>query len=189
MVLTAPMDEQELNQALIFALKQNYPCALRYPRDLVPPPLESMEQTESPPFELGKARILRTGKDVVILAYGVVAHHALQAAEVLANEQIEATIINGRFAKPIDQQLLNDLWTQNSKSPIITLEDHGLAGGFGSAVLEKAQQLGLDTRKISRLGLPDRFIHHNSRQEQLSETALNAEGIAEKVRNLLNLSR
>ncbi len=189
MVLMAPMDESELIQALRFALKSKCPCALRYPRDLVPPPLDIKNQPDCPPFELGRSRTLRSGKDVVLLAYGVVAYHALQAAEILADGEIEATVISARFAKPTDQQLVTDLLSKRSKCPIITLEDHGLAGGFGSAVLETAQKLSLDTRRIIRLGLPDRFIHHSSRQDQLKEAALDPEGIADHVRNLINRPR
>ncbi|KPK73257.1 MAG: hypothetical protein AMJ79_15220 [Phycisphaerae bacterium SM23_30] len=185
MVLMAPMDEPELIQALHLALKLNCPCALRYPRDLIPTPPPSQDQPPCPPFEPGKARTLRTGKDAVLLAYGVVAHHALQAAEILSREGLESTVISARFAKPIDQQLLTELLSKRSKSPIFTIEDHGLAGGFGSAVLENAQILHLDTRRLIRLGLPDRFIHHSSRRQQLAEAALDAEGIADQLRKLL----
>ena len=186
MILMAPMDEPELMQSLRFALESKSPCALRYPRDNVPAPFVSDDQPESPAYELGKARRLRKGNDVIFLSYGVIAYTALEAAEILSKEGVESTVINSRFAKPIDEQLLNELGNGKSKCPIITLEDHALAGGFGSAVLETAGQLGLDTRRIVRMGLPDRYIEHHSRRAQLVEAELDAAGIVKKVRKILS---
>ena len=185
MILMAPMDEPELMQCLRFALDSQRPCAVRYPRDNVPPPYVSEDEPESPAFELGQARWLRQGKDVVLLAYGVIAYTALEVAEILSKEGVEATVINARFAKPIDEQLLRELGQGKSASPIITLEDHALAGGFGSAVLETAQELGLDTRRIVRFGLPDSYIEHHSRKDQLIEAGLDCAGIVEKVHTIL----
>jgi len=186
MILMAPMDEPELMQCLRFALESQRPCAMRYPRDNVPPPFVSDDRSKSPAYELGKARLLRKGKDVVFLAYGVIAYTALEAAEILSEEGVEAAVINARFAKPIDEKLLRELGQEASERPIITLEDHALAGGFGSVVLETAGHLGLDTRRITRMGLPDHFIEHNNRLNQLTEAKLDASSIVEKVREILD---
>ncbi|MCP4713155.1 MAG: 1-deoxy-D-xylulose-5-phosphate synthase [Planctomycetes bacterium] len=185
MILMAPMDEPELMQCLRFALDSGSPCAVRYPRDNVPPPFVSNDQPESPDYELGKARWLRKGKDVAFLTYGVIAYTALEAAKELAKEGVEATVVNARFAKPIDEVLLTELGKGKVKRPIITLEDHALAGGFGSAVLETAQEMGLDTRRIVRMGLPDNYIEHHSRKDQLAQAELDSASIVEKVRTIL----
>ena len=132
---------------------------------------------------MGKARQFRAGRDAAILAYGSAAHHALEAAETLEGEHLDLAVYSARFAKPLDRELLAELLAADI--PILTVEDHALAGGFGSAVLEAAQDLGPKGRRICRLGIPDQFISHKSRAEQLAEAGIDAEGIAAAVRKLL----
>ncbi|MCC7292898.1 MAG: 1-deoxy-D-xylulose-5-phosphate synthase [Phycisphaerales bacterium] len=176
MVLMAPMDEVELRGAMELGLTLDGPCAIRYPRDNVPAPMP-----DCPPFELGRARRLRDGEDAVLLCYGVTCSAALAAAEMLSQEGIEVGVINARFAKPIDRQMVREAFDLGV--PVITVEDHSVSAGFGSAVLETAQELGLPVRDMTRLGLPaDRFIRHASRAAQLAEVGINAEGIARTVR-------
>lgn len=183
-VLMAPIDEIEMRQSLELATKLDQPSAIRYPRDQISKDLSESPEKQSQPFEVGKAITLRQGRQVVILSYGAIANQALLAAEKLASEGINITVVNARFVKPLDETLITQILTDQTIKTVITLEDHGLTGGFGSAVLEFACQAGLDTRKIIRLGLPDRFIAQNTRQGQLVEVGIDADSIVEKVRQV-----
>ena len=179
MVLMAPCDETELGECLRFGLQLDQPCAIRYPRDTVPAPIP-----DCPRFELGRSRRLRDGDDATILAYGITAIYALSAAEMLAIDGIEVSVINARFAKPVDTQMVQDAYVGTSL--VITVEDHSVSGGFGSVVLETAQQLGLNASRTLRLGMPaDRFIAHGPRAGQLAECSLDATGIASAIRTFL----
>jgi len=179
MVLVAPADENELRAALRFAVAQDCAVALRYPRDNVP---ESLG--ESPPFELGRSRLLADGKDATILAYGASVSHAMDAAELLAAEDIHVRVFNARFARPVDSDMVRAALTADH--PVVTVEDHSVVGGFGSAVLETAQKLGLPTERLIRLGMPaDRFIAQGTRIGQLAECGIDAAGIAAAVQQVL----
>lgn len=175
MVLMAPADEGELEQALRLGLKLGQPWAVRYPRDTVPD-----DFGDAPPFHLGQSRLMRDGPDATILAYGSTVAPALEAAERLAEEETYIAVVNARFAKPIDEDMVTTAVTRGS--PIITAEEHAVAGGFGAAVLETANRIGLPTDAIIRLGLADRFYEHGSRAGQLAEAGLNAVSIASTVR-------
>jgi len=178
--LTAAIDEPSLRAALEFMRTyEEGLSAVRYPRDSVS---ERFGDRECPPFELGKARPLITTDDrpdVAILAYGVPAVAAADAVDELTPEY-GAALYDARFAKPVDAQLLQSLLS--ARVPIVTVEDHGLAGGFGAAVVERATELGLDASLVTRLGLPDRWIHQGSRSGQLKEVGLDAASIARAVR-------
>jgi 1-deoxy-D-xylulose-5-phosphate synthase len=179
MVLMAPCDELELREAMTFGLSLDRPCAIRYPRDNVPQPLEHCA-----PFELGVARPLREGPDATVLCYGVTTIYALAAAEMLTETGIEVTVVNARFAKPIDRNMVAEAFAAGK--PVVTVEDHSRAGGFGSAVLETAQELGIDASRMVRLGMPvDRFVAHGSRAGQLAECGIDASGIAATVQSML----
>ncbi len=183
MVVMAPADEPELNAALRFGLTLDVPFALRYPRDTVPD-----ELGEAPAFELGQSRVVREGPDATILAYGAEVPHALQAAETLAGEDVFVTVVNARFAKPIDEDMVTTAITRGE--PVVTVEDHSVAGGFGSAVLESANRLGLPTDAIIRLGLAqERFYAHGSRAGQMAEAGIDAAGIATAVRRAVRAAR
>jgi len=171
MVLMAPADERELLSALQLAVQLDRPSCIRYPRDTIPHPLG-----QAVPFTLGRSHQLRKGNDATVLAYGSTVQHALQAADLLATENIHVRVINARFAKPIDEEMVISALV--AAHPVITVEDHSVVGGFGSAVLEAAQNLRLSTDRLIRLGIPaDRFIKHGSRSEQLAECGLDAGGI------------
>jgi 1-deoxy-D-xylulose-5-phosphate synthase len=179
MVLMAPADELELEAALRFAQSGPMVAAIRYPRDKVPTePLPNC-----PPFEIGRSRRVRSGADATILAYGVMTSNALAAAELLAAEGRSVGVVNARFAKPIDRQMVRDALAAGR--PAVTVEDHSIQGGFGSAVLEAAQEMGLSAANVTRLGLPDRFIAHGSRAGQLAEAGLDPAGIAAAVLALI----
>lgn len=179
MVLIAPTDELELRAALAFALAQDRPVAIRYPRDSVP-----AKPDPCPPFELGVSRMVRAGDDATILACGAVLANAREAARILAADGVETGVVNARFAAPIDRSMV--LTAFAAGRPVVTVEDHSVAGGFGSAVLETAQELGLDIGPLARLGLPaDRFVAHGSRRSQMSEAGIDAAAIAATVHRLL----
>ncbi len=183
MVLVAPSDEQELIAAMDFSMTLESPCEIRYPRDNCPPqPLGDKDAVE--PWLItrtgGKSRTLRQGRDATILAYGSMAWQAMEAAKLLDNEDIHVAVIDARFCKPLDGAMLKEVFLRGR--PIITVEDHSVINGFGTAVVEYAQQHRFDARLLTRVGIPDRFIKHASRGEQLKDIGLDAAGIASTVR-------
>lgn len=183
-VLLAAIDEPSLQGSIEFMRTwEGGLSAVRYPRDNV-----TDRFGDAPPFELGKARLLTTEfsdldtntPDVAVLGYGTPCVAALKAIELLGDEY-RVAIYDARFAKPVDQMLLRDLLSR--KIPILTLEDHSIVGGFGSAVLESAQSMALDTSGIVRHGIPDHWIHQDARTDQLAEVGLDANGIARMIRH------
>lgn len=176
-VITAAIDEPSLRAALEFMrLYDGGLSSVRYPRDAVSPLLAG---EACPPFVLGKARNLTPSvadPDVAILAFGTPAITALEAA---ARCDAKVAVYDARFAKPVDTDLIRDLLSRHI--PIVTIEDHSIIGGFGAAVLEAAQSMGLDTSGITRLGLPDRWVHQDSRAKQLAEVGLDAAGITAAI--------
>ncbi len=180
-LLMAAIDEPSLREAL--ELMRHYEqglSAVRYPRANVP---EDLLEEPCPAFEIGKARLLagdeRTA-DVAVLAFGAPALTALEAARGL-DDEMSVAVFDARFAKPIDEELLERLLTRDV--PILTIEDHALTGGFGSAVLETAARLELDATGVRRLGLPDAWIRQNPRDAQLSEAGLDVESITAALRS------
>jgi 1-deoxy-D-xylulose-5-phosphate synthase len=185
MVLTAPADEVEVRLALEFALREDKPVVIRYPKDFVPP-----QQFDSiacaVPFELGKSVVVRSSNDssVAIVAYGSVLAEALRAAQVLAEDGIEADVINARFARPVDEKIV--LLPGQGKG-IITLEDHHIACGFGSALLEAAAAAFPDgiPVPIVNLGVPGKLINHDSRSSQLICVGISADEIVKTAKEIL----
>ena len=189
MVLMAPSDEAELDRSLRFALSLETPAALRYPRDNVP--VQNFEETieenlrlaASRTWELGKSRTLREGTDATLIVYGALVEHALTVADQLAQDGIQVEVIDARFCKPVDGDMLARVL--RSGRPVLTIEDHSLQNGFGTAVIEHAVAYKLPTEHITRLGMPDRLIAHATRKEQLTEVGLDSSGIARSVRDAI----
>ncbi|MCX5633799.1 MAG: 1-deoxy-D-xylulose-5-phosphate synthase [Phycisphaerae bacterium] len=182
MVLISPANGVELKGALKFAAESNCPVAIRYPKDYVDDSL--CPEIFSRPFEMGKSIVLRQGRNkLALVAYGSMAIEALKAAQALTSDNIDITVINARFAKPIDEKIVSLL---AGGLCIITIEDHAAAGGFGSAVLEAAANAGLDTAKITVLGAGDKFIQADKRAEQLKQCGMSAQKIVEAVRKIVN---
>ena len=183
MVLTAPANDIEMKLALEFALSEGKPVVIRYPKDIVPPK-EFVKAACAKPFKLGQSVTVKKSKRsaVAVVSYGNVLTEALKAASLLAEEKIAIDVVNARFAAPIDEKIISLL--EQGKS-IVTVEDHAVACGFGSAVLELAAEKGYSTESIRLLGAPRRFIGHNSRDVQLMEAGANADKIAETVRKIL----
>jgi 1-deoxy-D-xylulose-5-phosphate synthase len=188
LILTAPANEPEIKLALEFALQQDHPVVIRYPKDQVAP-AASVHSACNSPFELGQAITVKseTQAEIVIVNYGCLLDEALQAEQDLAQEGIKASVINARFAAPVDESIIT-LLDQGKK--IITLEDHGLACGFGSAVLELAATSKLrriPANAIRILGAPRVFMEQNLRKQQLMQAGLNADTIVNTAREMLSV--
>ncbi len=181
MVVMAPKDEDELRNMLFTAVNhKDCPIAMRYPRgNAIGLPKRDMVE-----IPMGKGEILRTGSDVAILAVGPMVGHALEAAEILEREGIHAEVVNMRFVKPVDSELLEEL--AGRFDHLVTIEDNTIMGGFGSAVLEALQEIGKPTRVLN-LGLPDTFVEHGSPSELYELVGLHPEGIANKVVHFINV--
>jgi 1-deoxy-D-xylulose-5-phosphate synthase len=189
MVLMAPSDEAELNRSLRLALSLETASALRYPRDQVPACdfetviEENLRKAASEEWTVGQSRTLREGSDATIIAYGALALNAMVAAEELTAEGLSVSVIDARFCKPLDGDMLAR--TLRPGHPVLTVEDHALQNGFGTACLEYAASRGLPTENVTRLGMPDRLIAHATRKEQLAEVGLDPAGIARSVRDAI----
>jgi len=177
MVLMAPKDEAELQRMIVTGV--NYtdgPIALRYPRGSghgVPLMEEGWE-----PLPIGKAEILRQGDDLLLLGYGTMVYPAMQAAEILGEHGIEATVINARFAKPLDTELIIPLARQVRR--VVTLEEGCLMGGFGSAVAESLLDAGVAV-PITRIGVPDILVDHAKPDESMTALGLTGPQIADRI--------
>lgn len=160
LVIMAPKDENELQHMLKTAIDCPGPVSLRYPRG------EGWGvgmDGEIRALEIGRAELLRDGKDLVLVGIGNTVIPALKAAQDLAPLGIDAAVVNARFVKPLDQELLLQLFTRIPR--VITVEDHVIAGGFGSAILELLADHGIQDVVVKRLGVPDRFIPHGTQDE------------------------
>lgn len=172
LTLMAPKDENELRHMLKTALSLNAPVALRYPRG-AGYGVELDQELKVLP--IGTGELLRDGNDLTIVAIGSTVMPALQAAERLASQGINAGVINARFVKPLDAELI--LAQGRRTGRIITVEENALQGGFGSAVLELLQDNGADQVKVKRLGIPDRYIEQGPQAQLRKDVGIDAEGI------------
>jgi 1-deoxy-D-xylulose-5-phosphate synthase len=171
MVVMAPGDERDIAPMLDFALGHPSPTAMRYPRA----GLETIER-DAQPIELGQAEILEWETDGMLLACGALVGNCLKAAERLRTDHgLRIGVVNARFVKPLDKGTVCKAIEECGF--VLTVEEGCLMGGFGSAVLEAANEAGLNTAHVRRLGLPDRFILHAERDEQLAEVGLDVDGI------------
>ncbi|APC08721.1 1-deoxy-D-xylulose-5-phosphate synthase [Neomoorella thermoacetica] len=180
LVFMAPKDEQELRHMLVTALQYQGPAALRYPRGAgMGVPLTGTAQ----PLPIGKGEVLRRGRDVTILALGPLVYAALEAAGDLAARGIEATVINPRFIKPLDEDLI--LTWADRTGHLVTVEEHVLSGGFGSAVLELLARNGRKGIRVRCLGVKDEFVHQGKPAILREHLGLTPAGIRAAVQALL----
>ena len=177
LIVMAPGDAQDVGPMLDFALRQAAPCAIRYPKTTA---LDV--QRDVAPVELGRWEILRWGPDGAILCCGAQLRDCVQAANILRQEGLNVSVVNCRFIKPLDQEVLARAFRECGF--VVTIEEGALATGFGSAVLESAADQGLDASRVRRLGIPDMFIEHGERAELLADLQLDAPGIARACRDL-----
>jgi 1-deoxy-D-xylulose-5-phosphate synthase len=177
MTVMAPKDEAELQRMLVTGV--NYtegPIAMRYPRGNgfgVPLMEEGWE-----PLLIGKGEILRNGDDLLLVGYGTMVYTIAQVAEILSEHGIEATVINARFVKPLDTELILPLAQRIGK--VVTLEEGCLMGGFGSALLEALQENNVLV-PVKSFGVPDLLVDHATPNESLADLGLTSSQIAEQV--------
>ncbi|MGR3178187.1 MAG: 1-deoxy-D-xylulose-5-phosphate synthase [Candidatus Anammoxibacter sp.] len=182
MVLMAPKDGAELCEMLKLAVTNNTPIAIRYPKDDIPDTefdIANIDFNTPSKFRIGESEIIREGTDVAIIGYGATVQMAIEAAEKLSKIGVNVTVVNSRFAKPLDNDLILDV-VRNHEF-VLTVEDHMLSGGFGSAVLEVVNSSSVNSCKIIRLGIPDIFVEAGPRKILLKNLGMDAEGIYNKV--------
>jgi 1-deoxy-D-xylulose-5-phosphate synthase len=184
LVIMAPKDENELQHMLKTAVEHKGPVSLRYPRGEG----WGIPMDEKPrALEIGRGELLRAGTDVALVAIGHTVLPALQAAEELARLGIEAAVVNARFVKPLDKDLLREVIAQVPN--VITVEDHALAGGFGSAILEFLADEDIRQVRVRRLGVPDRFIPHGTQDELRKLCGFDRESITQTALQMVRLQR
>lgn len=175
LTLLSPGTEQEMEEMLSYAFSQNMPCALRYPRGSVSRWDEGYQHI---PISLGKGEIVRNGKDVLIIPLGIMMEEGLKAAALLEQQGLSVGIFNPRFIKPLDEETIVALV---KKFPaVVTIEDHSVCGGFGTAVSEMLVKHSCYT-PICHLGYPDEPIHQGKRTDIMKRYRLDAAGIAASV--------
>ncbi len=184
MVVMAPKDENELQHMIKTAVEHPGPAAVRYPRGTgcgVP-----MDQ-ELSTLRIGKAELVKDGGDAAIVAIGNMVCASIEAAKRLAEEGLSVAVVNARFVKPIDEEMIVSLAKRTGR--IVTAEEHCLHGGFGSAVLECLDAKGVTGVKTLRIGLPDRYIEHGSQKVLRQKYGLDADGIYASVKGFVEKSR
>ncbi len=175
LICMAPGYASEVNRMLAFAMQQDHPTSIRYPK------ASALQLDRQPdPIQLGKSETIREGRDGTIVAFGAMLEQALEAAELLENE-LDVAVVNARFVKPIDAEMVRECLTGGRF--VVTVEEGAKMGGFGSAFIESAVEQNLDTRGIRVLALPDAFIEHGSRLDLLASHGLGPEQIAEACRH------
>ena len=169
-VLMAPADENECRQMLYTGYCLNQPAAVRYPRGSGPGVAIEKEMTALP---VGKAEVRRRGRAIALLAFGAMVTPALEVGE-----KLDATVVNMRFIKPLDEALVREM--AETHDVLVTLDENVVAGGAGGAVAEYLADIGLVTR-IVHIGLPDEPIQHGTREEMLADAGLTAPQILERL--------
>jgi 1-deoxy-D-xylulose-5-phosphate synthase len=179
-IVSAPKDENELQHLLFTAIKSGKIMAVRYPRSVG---LGVKMDTEFRELPIGRSEVLRQGKDVAILAIGSMVAPSMEAADILAKSGIEATVVNVRFVKPIDSELVTDLAAHIKN--IVTVEENTLSGGFGSYVLSALKNTDVKDVKVKTIGLPDVFVEHGRQDFLRSMYGLDAKGIVKTILTML----
>jgi len=178
LVVSAPKDENELQHLVYTAVKANCPMAIRYPKGSGPGVALDRVLQELP---VGKGELLRDGKDVAILALGAMVYPSLKAAQELEKAGVDCMVINARFAKPLDSELILDSVRRVKR--LLTVEENALAGGFGSAALQLLQSSNFHDVQVKCLGIPEVFAEHGPQSLLRSNYDLDAPGIARQVLN------
>jgi len=181
MILMAPKDENELQHMLKTALDHHGPAAVRYPRGNG----YGVAMDNNPEaLPIGKGELLREGEDILLIGIGTTVYPAMEAAQRLERQGISAAVINARFVKPLDQDLIFD-WARKI-GKIVTIEENMLQGGFGSAVLEMLYEISFFPKSFVRLGIPDTFVVHGPQSTLRNLYGIDADGIENAALNLLN---
>jgi len=184
LIVAAPKDAMELRNMLYTATRQDLPMAIRYPRGCAPDVIESNKFNL---LDIGRGEILRNGKDVAILAIGATVMEAMEAARQLEEEGLRATVVNSRFAKPLDSELITGIAAEIGN--IITVEENVKNGGFGSSILNLLNENGLEKVKVKTIAIPDEFVEHGSQSILRAKYNMDAKGITEVALKLLGKRR
>jgi len=176
MSILAPADEEELRHMLYTALRYQGPAAIRYPRGKAIGVSLTADYQEIP---WGKAEVLTEGKDFLILAVGSMVYPSLITRELLLEKGFSSTVVNARFVKPLDEELLMELVSQHKY--LVTIEENVIAGGYGSGVLELLSQKRIPINNFLTLGLPDEFVTHGQQNLIREKVGLTSETMAEKI--------
>jgi len=180
MIICAPKDGNELQDLLYTAINAEHPMGIRYPRGQA----AGLPLAEEPrQLPVGKAEIVRQGEDIVIIGIGSTVVPCLEAAEHLAVDGIDAVVVNARFAKPLDRELILGIASHIKK--VVTVEENVLSGGFGATVLELLEKAGAPDIKVKRLGIADEFVTHGKQGLLRSLYHLDALGIAKECADFL----
>jgi 1-deoxy-D-xylulose-5-phosphate synthase len=182
LTVMSPKDDIEFKYMLELALNHKGPVAIRYPRGKVPVQDQSAKSFDG--FKIGESEILKQGKDVALIAVGNTVYPSLNVAERLEEEGFSVMVINARFVKPLDRNLISSIASVVPR--IVTIEDNILQGGFGSAILEFLNKTEFSHIKIKRLGIPDKFVEQGSQEELRRIYGLDEEGIYTAVLSLLH---
>ena len=180
LIVMSPKDENELQHMLYTALSSDAPCAVRYPRG---PGFGLEMDTEFKSIPIGKAELVKEGSDILLAGIGNMVYPCISAAKLLESGGISTAVINARFAKPIDAELIGH-WARHTGA-LITVEENSVVGGFGAGVLEAMSQSSVWNVKTKIMGVPDRFVEHGSQDELRGEIGLTDESIAQTARKLL----
>lgn len=180
MICMAPQDENELQHMLYTALNTKHPVSVRYPRGSgIGVKMDEQFQM----LEIGKGELIQDGRDCAIIALGAMVHPCLKAAARLAADGISASVVNARFIKPLDTELITCL--AHEKPFLITVEESGLDGGFGSAVMELLEMHNIQGCKVLRIGVPDLLVEHGSPELLHAKFGLDADGIYRRIKTYI----
>jgi 1-deoxy-D-xylulose-5-phosphate synthase len=184
LLFMAPKDGEELESMLRLALRHNGPSAIRYPRGRVPRDFDGYARDAE--IVMGKAELMMTGDDIGIIATGNTVHPALKAAEMLLRDGISASVVNARFIKPIDEDLILSVCGRTKR--IVTVEENVLIGGFGSGILECLSNAGLTGVHVRRIGIEDEFVEHGAQSILREKYGLDEEGIYKACKACVGVS-
>jgi 1-deoxy-D-xylulose-5-phosphate synthase len=176
MIVMSPKDENELKQMLYSAYCYGKPAAIRYPRGEAVGVAVDPEFSEIP---IGTWEVLREGTDITLMSCGPLVYTSLEAARDLEKEGISCAVVNARFAKPMDREVIINLATHTRK--VLTIEENSVIGGLGSGVMETLSEEGIQVA-VKRVGLPDRFLAHGTQKMLRELVGLDREGIKKTIR-------
>ena len=178
MVLMAPKNGHELTEMMKFAVEYNGPIALRYPRGEAYQGLKELKN----PIELGKSEVIKEGRKVCLIAYGSMVKNAFEASLILEEEGIDVGVVNLRFAKPLDYDMLRDV--AGKYDTVITVEDHAVYSGAGAMISDFYEREGIANVNILHLGIPDKFIEQGSTAVLYKDCGLDIDSIVSKVKEI-----
>jgi 1-deoxy-D-xylulose-5-phosphate synthase len=181
LLIGSPKDEQELRDLVVTALDQSGPAALLYPRDAG----EDLADRQGRTLEIGRGEVLRTGDDLLLVGFGPIVQRLLAVADELASaDGLEATVVNARWAKPMDEALIAE--HAAGKRLVVTAEESAAMGGFGDGVLDALNRAGIHV-PLHKVALAEGFVHHGAVDDLRAQQRIDAPGIVAQVREALGI--